>query len=444
MSESSNYESSAELRIDAQMSEDTGKHTVQLAANHEWRFEVAFEKRITVRLVEGTAELFGTELTRGREYEISGQNAAIFTFHGCKLEWEGDCSEYVALNAMMARYVSVHFALEKQRREAESTGSAAPRLMILGSRNSGKSTLAKILVSYATKMGHFPMLVNLDPKSPVFSPPGSLVGAPVSHILDIEDGFGLSPINGPATTHHKQPLVFTYGLQDPAESPAFYGHLVSKLAKGINERLLEDTRVAHSGIVVDTPDSFSDIDDEQKLNLVCQCVSSYHINAILVIGKERLTSKLQKLLSNDTQILNISQSGGLTEDDSAFDRQIQRKAIAEYFFGNPRQTLSPFTVTVSLSSIVVYRPLEVNEITATDDDEFFTKVEPSAVLQNCLLAVVNAAPTDSTAVIANAETLGYVRVVEADETRKILKLLLPVPGTAPKKAFVMGSYRYHE
>lgn len=444
MSEFMNYESNNELGIDAQISDDTGKQIVQLTANQEWRFEVAFDKQITVRLVEGTAELFGTELARGREYEFSGQNAAIFTFHGCKLEWEGDCSEYVAMNAMMAKYVSVHFALEKQRREAKSTGIPAPRLMILGSRNSGKSTLTKILVSYATKMGNFPMLVNLDPTNPVFSPPGSLVGASVSHILDIEDGFGLSPINGPAATHHEQPLVYAFGLQDPAESPSFFSHLVSKLAKGIDERLTKDFSVANSGMVIDTPDSFSDVDDERKLKLVTHCVSSFRINAILVIGKERLTSKLQKLLSKDTRILNISQSGGLTEDDSAFDRQLQRKAISEYFFGNARQTLSPFTVTVSLSSIVVYRPLEVNEMTATNGDEFFTRVEPSAVLQNCLLAVANAEPTDSSAVIANAETLGYVHVVEADETRKIVKLLLPVPGTAPKKAFILGSFRYHE
>jgi len=37
-------------------------------------------------LKKGTAEIFGAELAIGIEYEIRGQKAAIFTWHGCVFE----------------------------------------------------------------------------------------------------------------------------------------------------------------------------------------------------------------------------------------------------------------------------------------------------------------------------------------------------------------------
>ena len=43
--------------------------------------------------------------------------------------------------------------------------SDAPRVLILGPENSGKTTIAKLLINYATRAGQdwCPMLVNVDP-----------------------------------------------------------------------------------------------------------------------------------------------------------------------------------------------------------------------------------------------------------------------------------------
>lgn len=425
---------------------------VSLPENYEWRFEVDFDSKVTVRLVDGAAEVFGTELASGREYEFSGQNAAVFTYHGCKLEWEGKASEYVAHNPTMARYANIHFALENMRRKSVAEGSSeanslnyGPNVLILGPKDSGKSTLAKILVSYGVKMGSFPMLVNLDTENPVLSPPGSVIAAPVSHILDVEYGFGMPPINGPASTHHKQPLVYNYGLQLPTKSPAFYDQEIELLASGIFRRLESDTKVRESGLIIDTPNVFADVDNEEVQAKVARVIEQFKVNIVFVIGKERLVSQLEKTISS-AKIYNVPQSGGVVETSDAFVRQVQRRYISQYFFGTNHMTLSPFTVSISLNDITVFRPLEQNEvgINTESTNNLLTRVEPSAVLQNCLLAVVNAEPGDSVETIQKAETLGYVHVVEADETKQILKILLPVPGRVPKKVYIMGEYRYAE
>lgn len=79
----------------------------------------------------------------------------------------------------MAAYANLHLALERMRVLAlpvpagsgvkapprnEET-SEPPRVLILGPENSGKTTVAKILVNYATRAGQgwCPFLINVDP-----------------------------------------------------------------------------------------------------------------------------------------------------------------------------------------------------------------------------------------------------------------------------------------
>ncbi|KAF9933102.1 Cleavage polyadenylation factor subunit clp1, partial [Modicella reniformis] len=48
--------------------------------------EVDFGSKVKLRLVTGTAEVFGTELGLNTDYEFSGRKIALFTWHGCKLQ----------------------------------------------------------------------------------------------------------------------------------------------------------------------------------------------------------------------------------------------------------------------------------------------------------------------------------------------------------------------
>lgn len=139
--------------------------TVQLPKESEWRFEVEVDSSVKVKLTSGTAEVFGVEMVVGPVYSFSSQKSAIFTWTGCALKIQGaPSSEYVANETPMHVYANLHFALEKERIECASADGVGPRALILGPEHAGKTSLTKILTSYAVKQERTPMVVNLDPK----------------------------------------------------------------------------------------------------------------------------------------------------------------------------------------------------------------------------------------------------------------------------------------
>lgn len=475
------------------------RNTVILEPNQEWTFEVLNQDKLSVYLVEGKAEIFGTELAIGREYEFETIKSSVFTYFGCKLQWEGECVEKTLDCPGMLKVANIHFALESMRKKAEENNGNGPVLLVLGAENTGKTSLCKTLVSYATRMSRFPCLVNLDVQSPIYSPPGALTATPISHILDVEEFFGLPPINGPSLTRNKQSLVYTYALLNPNTSTDYFQNQMRLLAEGIQERQNKDSSIRTSGVIIDAPSSL--LFSKQQLDYV---LSSFKCTAIIVINKNKDNeilktednsvsgidekvvisteesnpqsddnnsvkkddeivneSKIQESLDkhaeskmisepldlnfDNVETVYIDELPGVKRNDDVFLRQIQRRVIQEYFFGSNRRNLSPFTITTNLANLVVYRPLEQQEIAKNEDKSILlVKVIPSAVLQNCLLAVVDAEPTDDVKKIQNAETLGYIHVVEANEERSLIKILLPVPGKLPKNALIMGDVRYHE
>ena len=82
------------------------------------------------QLLEGTAEIFGTELSTSATYCFQeGAMLAIFTWHGCKLRVTGQCKvEYVARETPMQSALNLHLALENKRRIADQTGMEGPRV----------------------------------------------------------------------------------------------------------------------------------------------------------------------------------------------------------------------------------------------------------------------------------------------------------------------------
>lgn len=123
--------------------------TVTLSAGQELRIEGGAPVA-TVKLLSGTAEVFGKELPVGGSVAISstayvdvscefkdvsthckalrGHKAktAIYSWHGASLEVTGPLtSEYVAGDTPMDAYLKVHLALEQQRES-----SNAPRVML--------------------------------------------------------------------------------------------------------------------------------------------------------------------------------------------------------------------------------------------------------------------------------------------------------------------------
>ena len=77
-------------------------------------------------------------------------------------------------------YVNISSALNQLRVAALNEKRTGPALLVTGSQQSGKSTLCKMLVNYAIKLGWQPVLVDLDLNSAEISPPGTISAAMVN------------------------------------------------------------------------------------------------------------------------------------------------------------------------------------------------------------------------------------------------------------------------
>jgi len=83
---------------------------------------------------------------------------------------------------------------------------------------------------------------------------------------------------------------------------------------------------------------------------------------------------------------------------------------------------------------------------AQDEDggsasSLFTRVaEPTLAMQNVLLAVKYASPTDSEDTVRDASVMGYLYIAEVDESKKKIRILSPVGGRLPSRALVWGVF----
>ena len=71
------------------MTTSTTKKNWSLKPNSELRFEIQHDQKrvLKLKLLEGTAEIFGVELVKNRQYVFSnGRNGAVMTYRGCKIE----------------------------------------------------------------------------------------------------------------------------------------------------------------------------------------------------------------------------------------------------------------------------------------------------------------------------------------------------------------------
>jgi polyribonucleotide 5'-hydroxyl-kinase len=144
----------------------------------ELRFEVDPTELVVMKLLSGTAELFGSELPRGVDVVFQqGGSGAIFTWHGCDLEVSGQPAHiYVESDTTMKQTCAIHGVLDARRSRAREGGGAGPRVLIVGPPDSGKSTVTRLLLAYATRMQWAPTLVDLDLGAGFIGVPGS-VGA---------------------------------------------------------------------------------------------------------------------------------------------------------------------------------------------------------------------------------------------------------------------------
>ncbi|OBT57550.1 hypothetical protein VE04_02967 [Pseudogymnoascus sp. 24MN13] len=304
-----------------------------LAANSEWRFEVEIGTSIEVKILSGSAELFGPVL------------AVKPPTHS------------TAPKPQSSRTMAAASRSPASARKPAPAGEPEPLVLEVGPNNSGKTSLVKLLTAYATRSGKQSIVVNTDPGEGMLSIPGSLTATAMSSVIDVEEGWGSSPTSGPSSVPVKLPLVYFYGLKSPEDEPKLYKPVCTRLALAVTERLADDEAVKKSGVIIDTPGVISQ--GKNGYDLISHIASEFTVNVIIVLGSERLHSDMLRRFSNATPtpitVIKLDKSGGRDDRHDADTSAVRQSQIREYFFGSIKRTLSPHTQTVDFSAVTVYK-----------------------------------------------------------------------------------------
>lgn len=433
-----------------------------LEAESELRCEVNDIDPLTLRLIEGNAEIFGIELAMNKEYKFLDENFAVFTWYGCKIEASGGGAMYTADSTPMVSYVNTHAQLEARRDVALANQDYGPRVLIVGDVDHGKSTTARILSSYAARLDRTPLFVDLDIGQGTLSIPGTMVATQLDKgSINIEEGFC-----------HPMPLAYFFGHASPRDNTELYKAYVDILAQHVRSRMDNDLDAKSSGAIINTCGWVDGI----GLEIIHHTIQAFNIDVILVMNHDKLFSSLSDLSAEGITVVKLPTSGGIVRRDTTTRRKHRKCRIKEYFYGKahiPSLQFSPARMDVKLSNFIFIRAggFQLSEGMRSMGDSSgpgatdFVKVNPSAELLNSVLAVIN--PPDDENDLFNAEgggvsvashgssddlpgdliksnVAGFIVVVQLNVEQNLMTVLSPCPGALPSKYILIGSIKWTE
>ncbi|CAA7041172.1 unnamed protein product [Microthlaspi erraticum] len=419
---------------------------VKLERESELRIEVSDED-LKLRVVNGTAEIFGSELPPGIWRKFPPRlKFAVFTWYGATIEMDGVTeTDYTADETPMVSYVNVHAILDARRRFAKASTSTdsepvqGPRVIVVGPTDSGKSTLTKMLLSWAAKQGWKPTFVDLDVGQGSITIPGAIAATPIEMPLDPVEGFPLD-----------MALVYYFGHSAPITSVnnntinnvELYKVLVKELAQVLETQVAGNPESRAAGMVINTMGWIDGVGYE----LLLHAIDTFKASVVLVLGQEKLFSMLKDVLrtKSNVDVVKLHKSGGVVARSGAVRKASRASRIKEYFYG-PSNELSPYANTVSFSDVQVFRigggpraPTSALPI-GSDPVSNPLRVTPVNIDQGLLHSILGVSYAEEPDQIISSNVSGFVHVTEVDMHRNKITYLAPSPGALPSKFLVAGS-----
>eukprot|EP01147_Barroeca_monosierra_P001813 gene1813-4913_t len=411
--------------------------TEVLQRGSELRFEASLKHPVTVKLVKGRAEMFGTELVLGKTYKFTDTSFAIFTWHGCTLQYTSESSNAYVSGAdlretPMRHLLNLHAALEKERQIAFDDNADGPRVMVVGPSFSGKSTVCRIITNYACRMFRMPVLVDVDPNDNVFSMPCVIGAAPITQPADAVGSFS-----------DAAPVTFHFGHTSVKTNPKYFKFILHFLSLAVNEKLSKDAKARVGGLIINCPVCPTEI--------LLELQSAFKCTVICVIDHERLVNELPKHFSKanieNVRVIKLPKSGGVLPVEHDAKQFRYRQLIRRYFYGTPfYRPLMPHTITLPFSLLRIFKigapevPLDCLPIGASRPEVELellpvSKYQPDLLHRVC--SVVNCGKTALSAEIKSSSLVGFVVIEAHDHERETLKLLSPAPDRLPSIVLLM-------
>ena len=187
----------------------------------------------------------------------------------------------------MESYLQLHTELEERRARAKAQGTDGPRVLVTGPKETGKSSLCRLLANYRVRHGGSATLVDLDVGQGGLTPPGCVAAVPLERPLDIEAR--RLPAHAPAcridhrtqcrqfsaaaliahqsectrmltpdaspqqgSTEDLAPIAYWLGHLSAAEHAGQFRRATSALAQSTAERLGADAAAHSGGLIINT------------------------------------------------------------------------------------------------------------------------------------------------------------------------------------------------
>jgi polyribonucleotide 5'-hydroxyl-kinase len=481
------------MKIDSLSPAAPGVERHVLEAEEELRLEVSYSKscQFQITLIHGSAELLGIELAPNTTYNLApdsgGLKIAIFTWHGCVvdvLSTDGSLEMSYTSNETSSNVAAVNTnaQLEALRDEAammKPTVGDGPRVMIVGPTESGKSSLSKVLIAYAVKLGRTPIFVDLDPADNSITLPGTLSACVMDQDTISVETYATTGLPVTQQQQHSQPLVLWHGGMQV--SPDLFQAQVYALGQKIDQRMKHDDSARSSGIIVNTNGWIQD----EGFNLLLHAVTALRINIVLVMGHDRLYSMMKNSIaktaaSSNIKVIKVPRSGGVVSRASSYMLSSRSRCIRRYFYGamieatntsstttNSNTTnvashripqLTPFAIQLPFNKLKLYKLssislsaslLPVSAAQATEPVQL-QSVEISEKLQHCLLAVCHPQAVAAYETSGKAKDLyesgvaGFCVVEQILMDNEMIHLLSPCAGSLASNVLFIGDITWME
>lgn len=416
---------------------------VKLEKECELRIEVS-DSPLRLRLLNGNAEIFGTELPPEIWLNFPPRlKFAVFTWYGATIEMDGTPETgYTADETPMVSYVNVHAILEGRRNRAktspsdDSVLSQGPRVIVVGPSDSGKTTLSRMLLSWAAKQGWKPTFVDLDIGQGSITIPGCIAATPIEMPIDPVEGIPL-----------EMPLVYFYGHTSPSNNVELYKVLVKELAGILERQFAGNAESRAAGMVLNTMGWIEGVGYDMLLH----AIRTFKADVVLVLGQEKLCSLLRDVLKGEPKVdvVKLQRSGGVVSRPVKFRQKSRSNRIREYFYGLTND-LSPHSNISNFSDLFVYRvgggpqaprsALPIGAEPAADPTRVVA-VNINRDLLHAVLAVSFAKEPDE---IISSNVAGFIYVTDIDIQRKKITYLTPSAGELPSKYLIMGTLTWLE
>ncbi|CAA7055356.1 unnamed protein product [Microthlaspi erraticum] len=411
------------------------RRVVMLKKQTEIRIHVHEISPLKLRVLDGKVEIFGSELPPKAWLTFQPlQQFAVFTWYGATLEIDGVTrSEKTSDETPMMSYLNLHNTLQVQRHHVTSSArypgsSQGPRVIIVGDTDSGKSTLAKMLLSWAAKDGCKPTFVDLNVGQSSITMTGTIAATSITMPLDPVEGF---PAN--------KAIVHYFGHKAANNNIKLYKALVEELAGELEEEFAKNAESRNAGMVIDTMGWTNGLGCE----LLKHAIRMFNASVVVVLGQEdTLVKDLNRAFKykKDLQILKLEKSAGVFSRCSTFRKRLRNNSIKKYFHGATND-LTAYTKTAKFSDVQVYQIGDLRGSSRFGQPLKITPVSIDMDLVNKVLAISYAKQPDE---IISSIVAGFVCIRDVDIDEETITYISPSVAELPSNILIMGTLTCNE